>query len=67
MQDDTQNLQEKRDSLIEQHRDLDRIITRMQDESSLNRIELQRLKKQKLVLKDEIKKIENILIPDIIA
>ena len=52
--------------LRSEHRDLDTVIARL-DESPLDQLQLQRLKKRKLKLKDQISLIEDYLIPDIIA
>lgn len=52
--------------LRSEHRDLDTVIERL-IHHPLNQLQLQRLKKRKLVLKDEIAHIENSLIPDDIA
>ncbi len=56
----------RRDDLIARHRDLDEQI-RALSESPLNQLLLLRLKKEKLRLRDEISKLEQILYPDIIA
>lgn len=50
-----------------EHRDLDEIIARLQDDPSVNQLQLQRFKKRKLQLKDYIAKLEDMLIPDIDA
>ncbi|TAN52635.1 MAG: DUF465 domain-containing protein [Rhodospirillales bacterium] len=50
-----------------EHRDLDDVIARLSEKAPLDQIQMQRLKKRKLLLKDQIKKIENLLLPDIIA
>jgi len=50
-----------------EHRDLDDVIARLSEKAPLDQIQMQRLKKRKLHLKDQIKKIENLLLPDIIA
>jgi hypothetical protein len=65
--DDTHGVEEKLAALREQHRDLDEVIARLIDRAPFDQIQLQRLKKRKLVLKDEIAKLESKLIPDIIA
>ncbi|GAB6854289.1 YdcH family protein [Asaia astilbis] len=52
--------------LRSEHRDLDTVIDRL-IQHPLNQLQLQRLKKRKLILKDEINFIENRLIPDDIA
>ena len=57
----------KLESLILEHRDLDDVIGGMSSSSSSDLLRLQRLKKRKLVLKDEIRYIESKLLPDIIA
>jgi hypothetical protein len=50
-----------------EHADLDQAIAALQDKSSADQLTLQRLKKQKLRLKDKIAQIEDRLLPDIIA
>ncbi|MFZ5609359.1 MAG: YdcH family protein [Pseudomonadota bacterium] len=54
-------------ALIVEHRDLDAAIAAMADDMGSDRLQVQRLKKRKLALKDEISRIEDILVPDIIA
>ncbi len=48
-----------------EHRDLDEIITRLGWET--DEIQLRRLKKRKLALKDEIAKLKSALVPNLIA
>ncbi|MBW8270979.1 YdcH family protein [Caldovatus aquaticus] len=62
-----------RDSLLRrlhelriEHRDLDTVIARLEN-SPTDQLHLQRLKKRKLKLKDEIAWLESRLLPDIIA
>lgn len=50
-----------------EHRDLDDIISQLQTNPYQNQLQLQRLKKRKLRLKDMIKRIESMLIPDMDA
>ena len=52
--------------LRSEHRDLDTVIARL-DGSVVDQLQLQRLKKRKLKLKDEIAWLESRLVPDIIA
>jgi hypothetical protein len=52
--------------LRSEHRDLDTVIARM-NETGADQLHLQRLKKRKLRLKDEIVRLESSLVPDIIA
>jgi hypothetical protein len=53
--------------LQQEHRDLDAAIDALADQPSTDLIQLQRLKKRKLVLRDRISFIEDQLTPDIIA
>ena len=57
----------KLESLRIEHRDLDEVIDRLSEAAPFNQLQLQRLKKRKLVLKDLIIKLESQLLPDIIA
>ena len=59
--------QQKLEELRTEHRDLDDVIARVAEEAPFDQIRIQRLKKRKLMLRDEITRIENILLPDIIA
>ncbi len=52
--------------LRSEHRDLDTVISRL-DGSPVDQLQLQRLKKRKLKLKDEVAWLEGRLVPDIIA
>lgn len=53
--------------LREEHRDLDTAIQRLSGDSSCDQLQLTRLKKRKLKLKDMIAYFENKLIPDLDA
>ncbi len=53
--------------LRSEHRDLDTVIARLAAETACDQLHLQRLKKRKLLLKDEISRLESRLIPDSIA
>lgn len=50
-----------------EHHDLDDVIGRLAADPTQDRLQLQRLKKRKLVLKDQIQRLRARLIPDIIA
>lgn len=54
-------------SLRTEHRLLDERIERMRQDGATDQLELARLKKRKLRLKDQIQQIEDGIIPDIIA
>ena len=50
-----------------EHHDLDDVIDRLAGDPVQDRLQLQRLKKRKLLLKDQIARLRTRLIPDIIA
>ena len=58
---------EKIQPLRVQHRDLDDAITALMETGTTNMLQIKRLKKQKLMLKDKISMLEDELLPDIIA
>ncbi len=62
-----ETLRVKLDALKEEHRDLDFAIEALGEKPFRDQLALSRLKKRKLVLKDEIARIEDELYPDIIA
>jgi hypothetical protein len=64
--EDQENLLRRLHELRSEHRDLDTVIFRVGD-SIVDQLQLQRLKKRKLKLRDEITWIERKLVPDIIA
>tara|TARA_Y100001935_G_scaffold36434_1_gene29057 strand:+ start:19 stop:219 length:201 start_codon:yes stop_codon:yes gene_type:complete len=51
----------------QEHRDLDEILIQLQEKNTVDFLQIQRLKKRKLVLKDKIIEIKNKIEPDIIA
>lgn len=64
---DVDTLQERLAALRLEHRDLDDVISRIVVEAPFDQLQIQRLKKRKLLLKDQIAKLESQLLPDIIA
>jgi hypothetical protein len=60
------NIERLRQLRIE-HRDLDDVITRLSLDYEVDEVQLKRLKKRKLMLKDQIAKLESQLIPDLNA
>ncbi len=64
---DQATLRERLNALRSEHRDLDDVIDRLSEDKPFDQLQLQRLKKRKLGLKDEILKLESQLLPDIIA
>jgi len=55
------------EQLRSEHRDLDDVILQISQKVPFDQLQIQRLKKRKLALKDQIAKLEALLIPDIIA
>ena len=53
--------------LREEHRDLDAAIEALRDAGQADQLQLQRLKKRKLLLRDKLTRLEDQLTPDIIA
>ncbi|MEI6560116.1 MAG: DUF465 domain-containing protein [Rhodospirillaceae bacterium] len=62
-----QAIRQKLLGLRAEHRDLDDVINRIADEAPYDQLQMQRLKKRKLALKDQITRLESELLPDIIA
>ena len=53
--------------LEQEHRDLDEVLIQLQEKKTVNLLQIQRLKKRKLILKDKITYLRNKTEPDIIA
>ncbi|MFN7191935.1 MAG: YdcH family protein [Rhodospirillales bacterium] len=49
------------------HRDLDDVVARLLEHRPVDMLQVQRLKKRKLALKDQLARLESQLLPDIIA
>jgi hypothetical protein len=64
---DAEAIRAKLEALKSEHRDLDEVIDRLVETPPFDQLQLQRLKKRKLGLKDQILRLESKLIPDIIA
>ncbi len=60
-------LRVKLEVLRREHRDLDAAIHAMEESGRADHLALRRLKRQKLSLKDQIARVEDELLPDIIA
>ncbi len=67
MLNDRDAILRKLHELRSEHRDLDTVIVRLTEASPIDQLQLQRLKKRKLLLKDEVARLESRLIPDSIA
>ena len=66
-QDEERELRELLARLQQEHRDLDAAIAALALSPGSDLIQVQRLKKRKLILRDKIRVIEDQLTPDIIA
>ena len=64
---DNFKLLEKLKEYEQEHSDLDQILIQLQEKHTVDFLQIQRLKKRKLVLKDRITHIQNELEPDSIA
>ena len=64
---DIGRLQQRLAALKTEHRDLDDVISRISESAPFDQIQVKRLKKRKLMLKDQIAQIESQLLPDNIA
>mgnify|MGYP001354690088 CR=1 FL=1 len=53
--------------LEKEHRNLDKILITLQEKKTIELLQIQKLKKRKLVLKDKITQLKNRIEPDIIA
>ena len=65
--EDIKDVKKRLAELKTQHRDLDDEINHLVENAPFDQLEVQRLKKRKLALKDQIMKLESNLLPDIIA
>ena len=66
-QSDNDLVKQKLAYLLSEHRDLDDVIARITEGGPFDQLQIQRLKKRKLLLKDQISQLESKLLPDIIA
>jgi hypothetical protein len=66
-QQERRQIEKRLAELRVEHRDLDDVIAHLAEQAPFDQLQVQRLKKRKLRLKDEINQLENKLLPDIIA
>jgi hypothetical protein len=64
---DEQELKARLEMLTQEHRDLDSAIEALRAMPGHDQLQLARLKKRKLKLKDEMQQVADLLLPDIIA
>jgi len=67
MELDEDIIREQVSGLLQEHRDLDDAITALERAGTFDLLQVQRMKRKKLALKDEIGKFQSMLVPDIIA
>ena len=67
MNEDKKILLNELTKIEQEHRDLDDIINHLQEQKTINLLQMQRLKKRKLLLKDKIAVLKDKIDPDIIA
>jgi hypothetical protein len=65
--EDSQQIRARLTELRTEHRDLDDVIARLSADQNIDQLQLRRLKKRKLQLKDMIARLESKLIPDLDA
>ena len=65
--EDTRYFRERLKALQVEHRDLDSVIDHLAENPPADELLVRRLKKRKLLLKDRIEQIEQMLVPDIPA
>jgi hypothetical protein len=64
---DRDAMRKQLEDLRSEHRDLDDVIARVVEQAPFDQLRVQRLKKRKLLLRDQIQRLESELLPDIIA
>lgn len=60
-------LRQRIETLRLEHRDLDDVIVRLSQDPHVDQLQIKRLKKRKLLIKDLIQRLESDLIPDLDA
>ena len=64
---ETASLEKQLETLKLEHRDLDDVIDHLIETRPFDQLQIQRLKKRKLMLKDQMSMMESRMLPDIIA
>lgn len=64
---DSEDVMRRIELLKQEHRDLDSAIVALAESGATDQLQLARLKKRKLLLRDEVSVLEDSLVPDIIA
>ncbi len=66
-EDANESLMEKIEQLRTEHRDLDEVLSRLSKDPLVDQLQIRRMKKRKLQLKDAIAKLEREQFPDLSA
>jgi hypothetical protein len=64
---DTEAIKQRLAALKSEHRDLDDVIGQLAASLTADQLQIQRLKKRKLAIKDIMARLESMLLPNIIA
>jgi hypothetical protein len=64
---DIEAIKQRLTALASEHRELDHVIAALEQSESADQLQIQRLKKRKLAIKDVMARLESMLLPDIIA
>ena len=64
---DTEAIKQRLTALKSEHRDLDDVIAQLATSPTADQLQIQRLKKRKLAVRDIMARLESKLLPDIIA
>ena len=67
MQEEEVILMKRLDTLRMKHKELDEMIDALGEHNTASEFELRRLKKEKLILRDQLARLEEVIYPDIIA
>lgn len=65
--EEREQLQERLYTLNLEHRDLNDIIDRLSHDATVDQLQLRRMKRRRLQLKDDIHRLESLIIPDLDA
>jgi len=65
--DDDEVIRKRLSDMRIEHRDLDDVIAHLAENPFVDQVQMRRLKKRKLQLKDQIARLESMLIPDLNA
>ncbi len=65
--DEDEDIRLRLEELTTEHRDLDDAIAALTRDGFFDQLQVQRLKRKKLLIKDEISQLQSKMIPDIIA